>query len=323
MVITKTPLRMSFFGGGTDLEDYFRRNGGAVLSTAVDRYCYVAVRHRDAAGPGYSPAEDEAACPAVRGAMELLDIRDISLAHHTDLPTRSGLGTSSAFAVGLLHALHALRGEHAGPRQLAEEAIFLERTMCREAGGWQDQVASAYGGLNRIDFGSDGYRVRPIPMEPTRKAQLNRSLLLFFTGVTRISSDIQRECRVEENAALLGQIYTLVEEAESILLDSARPLEDFGKLLDRAWALKRQTGKGVSTDWIDRLYRQGIQAGAEGGKLLGAGGGGFLLFYVRPERQSSVRRALWPLREVPFRFEENGTRLLEPVSRREERLCVR
>ena len=196
---------------------------------------------------------------------------------------------------------------------MADEAIYLERVLCDEAGGWQDQIAAAYGGLNRIEFNKDGtYDVRPIIIHPERKQQLNDSLLMFFTGFTRFSSEIQKANAkgYAEKIKQLQQMYALVDEAEKVLEDTHSDLDDFGRLLDTTWRLKRQTGKAITTDSIDGLYEKGIEAGALGGKLLGAGGGGFFVFYVQPEKKESVIEALKDLLYIPFRFEDGGTQVI-------------
>ncbi|MCB7319413.1 GHMP family kinase ATP-binding protein [Lacrimispora sp. 210928-DFI.3.58] len=322
MIITKTPFRMSFFGGGTDIEDYFRENGGAVLSTTFDKYCYVNVRHLPrffdyTTELSYSKIErvtdvEEIEHPAIRNAMKMLDMHELRLTYEADLPARSGLGTSSSFVVGMLNAFYALKGKYANKRQLADEAIYLERVLCNEAGGWQDQIAAAFGGLNRIDFHSEGYEVHPVVIAPERKQQLNNNLMMFFTGFTRYSAELQKinlSGRGDKRAQL-KQMHELVGEAEKVLIDKMADLDEFGRLLDVTWKLKRQTGAAVSTDSIDELYEKGMKGGALGGKLLGAGGGGFLIFYVRPEEQESVRRALGDLMYVPFKFEDGGTRVI-------------
>lgn len=322
MIITKTPFRMSFFGGGTDMENYFRENGGSVLSTTFDKYCYVNVRHLPrffdwSTELTYSKIEkvsnmDDIQHPAIRNAMKMLDMHEIRLTYEADLPARSGLGTSSSFAVGMLNAFYALKGKYADKKKLADEAIYLERVLCNEAGGWQDQIAASFGGFNRINFNSDGYEVLPVIINPERKKQLNDNLLMFFTGFTRFSSDVQKVNKVsdKDKHAQLRQMYKLVDEAEQVLVDKTRDLDDFGRLLDTTWKLKRQTGTAISTDSIDGLYAKGIEAGAIGGKLLGAGGGGFLVFYVQPEHQDAVRWAMKDLMYIPFRFEDGGTRVI-------------
>ena len=288
MIITKTPFRMSFFGGGTDLEEYFKEYGGAVISTTIDKFCYVNVRHLPrffdySTEIAYSKTErvkdvNEIEHPLIRNAMKMLDMHEIRLTYEADLPARSGLGTSSSFAVGTLLAFYALKGKYADKKKLADESIYLERVLCDEEGGWQDQIAAAYGGFNKITFNRDGYEVKPIIISPERKEQLNNNLMMFFTGFTRFSSEVQRvnnETPIEEKKAKLQQMYKMVDKAEKILCNKTKDLDDFGRLLDESWRLKRQTGKGVTTNAIDELYEKGIKAGALGGKLLGAGGGGF------------------------------------------------
>lgn len=202
MIITKTPFRMSFFGGGTDMESFFRENGGAVLSTTFDKYCYVNVRHLPrffdySTELSYSKTErvtniDDIQHPAIRNAMKMLNMHEIRLTYEADLPARSGLGTSSSFAVGMLNAFYALKGKYADKKKLADEAIYLERNLCQEAGGWQDQIAASFGGFNRINFNADGYEVLPVIISPERKRRLNHNLMMFFTGFTRFSSDVQK-----------------------------------------------------------------------------------------------------------------------------------
>lgn len=319
MVITKTPFRMSFFGGGTDFPDYYREHGGAVISTSFDKYCYVSVRHLprffDYSNELiYSKIErvqrtEEIAHPAIRNAMQMMDMHELRLTYDADLPARSGLGTSSSFAVGMLNAFYALKGKYAAKQTLADDAIYLERTLCGESGGVQDQIAAAFGGLNRIDFDADGYRVNPIIISPERKTQLNRNLLLFFTGFSRFSSDIQKGTQkaIRDKGAQLREMYALVDEAEHVLEDRETDLDEFGRLLHHTWVLKRGISGGISTDSIDLMYQKGMDAGALGGKLLGAGGGGFLLFYVQPERREAVLSAMQELLYIPFSFENNGT----------------
>lgn len=323
MIITKTPFRMSFFGGGTDMEEYFRENSGAVLSTTIDKYCYVNVRHLPrffdySTELTYSKIEKVSAVseinhPAIREAMKMLNMQEIRLTYEADLPARSGLGTSSSFAVGMLNAFYALKGKYADKKKLADEAIYLERNLCNEAGGWQDQIAASFGGLNRINFHSNGYEVLPIIISPARKRQLNNSLMMFFTGFTRFSSDVQKANNVngtEEKRLRLKKMAELVDEAESILTDNNREIDDFGRLLDTTWRLKKGTGAAISTEGINGLYEKGMSAGALGGKLLGAGGGGFLVFYVQLEKQEAVREALKDLMYIPFEFENEGTRVI-------------
>lgn len=322
MIISQTPFRMSFFGGGTDMEDFFKEYGGAVLSTTFDKYCYVNVRHLPrffdySTEVSYSKTErvtsvEDLQHPAIRNAMKMLDMHEIRLTYEADLPARSGLGTSSSFAVGMLNAFYALKGKYADKKKLADEAIYLERVLCNEAGGWQDQIAASFGGFNRINFSADGYEVLPLIISPERKKELNNNLMMFFTGFTRFSSDVQKANKLDKKDKIgqLKEMYSLVDDAEKVLTNKNADLNEFGRLLDHTWKLKRQTGAAVSTDSIDGLYAKGMAAGALGGKLLGAGGGGFLVFYVEPERQKAVREAMSDLMYIPFEFENGGTRII-------------
>lgn len=322
MIITRTPFRMSFFGGGTDMKDFFQEYGGAVLSTTFDKYCYVNVRHLPrffdySTEVAYSKIERVTALediqhPAVRNAMKMLDMHEIRLTYEADLPARSGLGTSSSFAVGMLNAFHALKGKYVDKKRLADEAIYLERELCQEEGGWQDQIAASFGGFNRINFSKDGYDVLPVIISKERKEQLNKSLMMFFTGFTRFSSDVQKanSGMSQEKIHRLQEMQLLVDKAEAILTDKHSDLDDFGRLLDYTWQLKRKTGSAVTNNNIDSIYSAGLKAGALGGKLLGAGGGGFLLFYVPLVKQPNVREAMKDLLYIPFQFENGGTRVI-------------
>lgn len=305
------------------MENYFRENGGAVLSTTFDKYCYVNVRHLPRFFDwknelSYSKTErtktvEEIQHPAIREAMKMLDMQEIRLTYEADLPARSGLGTSSSFAVGMLNAFYALKGKYADKKKLADEAIYLERVLCKEVGGWQDQIAASFGGLNRINFNADGYEVLPVIISSERKRLLNNSLMMFFTGFTRFSSDVQKVNNVsgsEEKRERLKKMYELVDEAEAVLTNKDRDLDDFGRMLDTTWRLKKGTGGSISTGSIDELYEKGMDAGALGGKLLGAGGGGFLVFYVQPEKQEMVREAMKDFMYIPFKFEDDGTRVI-------------
>ena len=321
MVITQTPFRMSFFGGGTDFKEFYEEHGGSVISTSFDKYCYVTVRHLprffDYANQiTYNVIErtnsaDEIEHPAVREAMKYLDMHELRVVYEADLPARSGLGTSSSFAVGLLNAFYALKGKYADKRKLADDAIYLERVLCNESGGIQDQIAASFGGFNRIDFDADGYRVRPVIISKERKEQLNKNLMLFFTGFSRFSSDIadNQKAATKDKTAQLNEMKELVDESEKILTSKTN-LAEFGKLLDYTWKLKRGITKAISNDSIDALYKKAIDEGAVGGKLLGAGGGGFMLFYVEEDKQEKVKEALKQLLYVPFEFETGGTRIM-------------
>lgn len=322
MIITRTPFRMSFFGGGTDFSGFYNEHGGAVLSTTFDKYCYVTVRHLPRffdykTHLTYSKEEkvnsyEEIRHPAIRNAMQWLDMHELRLVYDSDLPARTGLGTSSSFAVGMLEAFYALKGKYADKRKLADDAIHLERVLCNEAGGIQDQIAASFGGFNRIDFSQDGYNVNPVIISPERKKSLNDNLMLFFTGISRFSSDIQKttEKSMKDKTAELLKMYELVGQAEQILTDKNRDLDDFGRMLDYTWKLKRGIAEGISSDSIDDQYNRAIKAGALGGKLLGAGGGGFLLFYVPREKQENVKAALKGQLHVPFQFENEGTKVV-------------
>ena len=322
MIISKTPFRMSFFGGGTDMPAFFNEHGGAVISTTFDKYCYVNVRHLPPFMPYYSELVysriervnhiDEIEHPAIREAMRMLDIHEIRLTYEGDLPARTGLGTSSTFAVGMLHAFYALKGKYADKRKLAEDAIILERERCKESGGWQDQIAAAYGGLNRIDFGDNSFKVSPIIIHPDRKKLLNDNLMLFFTGISRFSSEIQKDTMNQQHdkTRQLKELLSLVNDAQAILEDKHSDMNDFGRLLDHTWKLKRDTGSKISNNEIDDLYQRGLKAGALGGKLLGAGGGGFLLFYVEKDKQQNVINELDELMHVPFELENEGSTII-------------
>ena len=321
MIIAQTPFRMSFFGGGTDYEGFYREHGGAVISTTFDKYCYTTVRHLprffDYSNQiTYGIIErtktiDEIQHPAVRNIMKYLDMHELRVVYEADLPARSGLGTSSSFAVGMLNACYALKGKYADKRKLADDAIYIERVLCNEAGGIQDQIAASFGGFNRIDFRDDGYTVTPLVFSTDRKKDLNDRLMLFFTGFSRFSSDIAKNQvkATKDKTAELLEMKALVDDVQKLLVSKA-DLKEFGKLLDYTWKLKRGITSDISNIDIDILYKKAIDAGATGGKLLGAGGGGFLLFYVEPEYQENVKKALEDLVYVPFEFENEGTRIM-------------
>lgn len=320
MVITQTPFRISFFGGGTDFPAFYQKYGGQVLSTSIDKYCYLTVRHLPPFFEysnyiAYSKCErttsvEAIAHPAVREAMKALDMHELVILYDADLPARTGLGTSSSFAVGLLSAFYALKGKYVDKRRLAEEAIHLERVLCNESGGVQDQIAAAYGGLNKIVFGPDGFEVQPVVIDSRHKEAFNDNLMLFFTGISRFSSTLQveQERNLEQKNRQLLQMKELVDEAERALVTGS--IDEVGSLLNVEWRLKREINGKVSNPVIDQYYDRAMEAGALGGKLLGAGGGGFLLMYAQKEKQQSVREALSNLMEIPFRFETGGSRIL-------------
>lgn len=304
------------------MPSFFNEYGGAVISTTFDKYCYLNVRHLPPFMPYYSELVysrfervndvNEIDHPAIREAMKMLDIHEIRLTYEADLPARTGLGTSSTFAVGMLNSFYALKGKYVGKRKLAEDAIYLERELCKESGGWQDQIAAAFGGFNRIDFADNQFKVSPIIIHPDRKKLLNDSLLMFFTGISRFSSEIQKDTmsNQQEKITQLKEMLSLVNDAQSILQDKHSDMNDFGRLLHHTWELKRKTGSKISNNSINCLYERGLKAGALGGKLLGAGGGGFLLFYVEPDKKEAVLKELDELMNVPFKFEDEGTTII-------------
>lgn len=322
MIITKTPFRMSFFGGGTDMKEFYEWYGGAVLSTTFDKYCYVTVRHLPrffdyTSEFAYANIErvknvEEIEHPLIRNLMKFKDMHEIRLSYEADLPARTGLGTSSSFAVGMLNAFYGMKGKRVDKRRLADEAIYAERVLCKEAGGIQDQIAASFGGLNRIDMTKDGYKVTPVIISNQRKREFNDNLMLFFTGFSRFSSDIQKGTKknLADKTKQLLEMKALVDQAEDILTDAHSDLNEFGRLLDYTWRLKRGISDTISTDSIDAIYARAMKAGATGGKLLGAGGGGFLLFYVEQDKQASVMKALQDLLYVPFQFETEGTQVI-------------
>lgn len=321
MVITQTPFRISFFGGGTDFAEFYREHGGSVISTTFDKYCYVTASHlprffEHKNSIVYSRIEktnsvEEIRHPAVRNAMKYLDMHELRLTYDADLPARSGLGTSSSFAVGMLNAFYAMKGKQVDKHKLADDAIYLERTLCHESGGIQDQIAASYGGLNRIDMDAGGYTVKPVIIPRERKQDLNDCFMLFFTGLSRFSSDIAKSqaASVKHKTADLLEMLQLVDEAERILVSKSN-LNEFGRLLDYTWKLKRGITDEISTHEIDVIYEKALRAGAVGGKLLGAGGGGFMLFYAEPDKQRCVKEALEGMLYVPFAFENTGARIL-------------
>jgi D-glycero-alpha-D-manno-heptose-7-phosphate kinase len=318
MIITQTPYRVSFLGGGTDYKPFFMEYGGSVLSTTIDKYCYISIRelppffeHNMIAK--YSIVEtkkewDEIQHPSIRECLRYMNLKNVSISHDGDLPARAGLASSSAFTVGLLNGLHALKGEYCDKMTLAKEAIYVEQDLIRENVGVQDQIAVAMGGLNRIYFSSEGYEVRPVILSKERKKSLNDNLMLFFTGIVRFASTIAKEQidNSKNRCKELKEMCQLVEEGEK-LLTSHQSIHEFGRMLDYTWKLKRSLSTKISTDEIDCLYQKAREAGALGGKLLGAGGGGFILLYVEQEKQESVRKAMEGLIEVPFEFENKGS----------------
>ena len=324
MIITRTPYRVSFFGGGTDYPGWYREHGGAVLATAIDKYCYITCRrlppffehkHRIV----YSLIEsvssiEEIQHPAVRAALQWAEVTDgLEIHHDGDLPARSGLGSSSSFTVGLVHALHALRGKMTNKSQLAEAAIHIEQDLLRENVGSQDQILAAYGGLNYVEFRRDGtFDVSPVIVQSERKAELTAHLMLCFTGFSRLASEVAK-AQLENLVAKqqqLKRMRQMVDEGLEIFVNSSVPIEAFGRLLHEAWENKRSLSNMVTTPAIDEIYAAARDAGAIGGKLLGAGGGGFMLLFAKPELHATIRERLSSLIHVPFTFDDSGSRVV-------------
>jgi D-glycero-alpha-D-manno-heptose-7-phosphate kinase len=323
MIITRTPLRISFFGGGTDYPAWFRENGGAVLATTIDKYCYLHCRYLPQffdfrSRIVWSQIEcvqenDAIAHPAIRGILRWMNIdAGVEIHHHADLPARTGLGSSSSFSVGLLHGLHALRGELVSKRSLAEEAIHVEQRILQENVGVQDQIQSAFGGFNRIDIRPDGsFEVAPLVVRAERLAELQSHLLLIYTGLSRHASEIAAEqvASIPNKTAELRAMRDMVDEAQAIL-SSDRPMSDIGRLLHEGWVLKRKLSSKIAPTFINDIYEAARKAGADGGKLLGAGGGGFMLLFVEPSRRKKVVEAVGQFLSVPFKFERAGTQIV-------------
>ncbi|MBI4132337.1 MAG: kinase [Candidatus Sungbacteria bacterium] len=323
MIITRTPFRISFFGGGTDYPSWFRHFGGAVLATTIDKYSYLLCRHLPPFfdfrySIVYSHNErrrtiDEIAHPAVRAVLGYLKFdRSLHLAHHGDLPARSGMGSSSAFTVGLLHTLSALEGRMTPKAELARQAIHVEQQLLKEHVGCQDQILTAYGGLNHITFAPSGeFTVRPVTIARGRLDELSNHLMLFYTGVQRTAEAMTASYvpDLNEQEEQLRSIGDMTEEGMKIL-GSNRDLREFGRLLHDAWQAKKAISTAISNAHVDGIYREARSTGAIGGKLLGAGGGGFMLLFVPPERQALVRERLARFVHVPFQFEFGGSQIV-------------
>lgn len=323
MIICRTPFRISFFGGGTDYPVWFMEHGGAFLSTTINRYCYVMCRRLppffEVKGRiSWSQVENvssvaEIRNPVVREVLRFLKMEpDLDIHYHGDLPARAGLGSSSAFTVGLLNALHALRGQFVSKSMIAREAIQVEQELIGDVVGIQDQIATAYGGLNVCDITPGGdFFVRPVVISRERAAEIESSLLLVYTGIARTASAIAsvQLQQMPERIAELRRIRALVDEGHSLLCGNADVIE-FGKLLHDTWMMKRSLSKLVTTEFIDEAYCAARSAGAVGGKLLGAGGGGFLLLFARPESHAQIRAALRSLLFVPMEFDYQGTQII-------------
>ncbi len=324
MIISRTPFRVSFFGGGTDYPAWFKEHGGAVLATTIDKYCYISVRvlppffsHRFRLV--YSVVENvteisEIQHPAARAVLQWNgNTKGLEIHHDGDLPARSGLGSSSSFTVGLINAVKALEGQLVSKEELARDAIHIEQCMLREPVGSQDQVSAAFGGFNRITFRADGsFDLQPIILPRERQDRLQSHLMLFFSGISRFSSDVAKTKieNMNKRAGELKAIHEMVDQGIDILRNPATSIEEFGVLLHEAWQLKKRLSDRVSTQFIDNMYDTARRAGAIGGKILGAGGGGFLLLFVAPERQEAVRDALKELIHVPFKLENAGSRIV-------------
>ncbi len=323
MIISRTPFRISFFGGGTDYPVWYRENGGVVLNTTIDKYCYINGRFLPPFFDykyriRYSLREetgeiDQIKHPSVRECIRFMRLeRGIEMVHTGDLPARSGVGSSSAFTVGFLNALYALKGKMVGKRRLAANAIYIEQDILGENVGSQDQIAAAFGGFNRIEFnGKENFCVQPVTINRKRIVELQNHLMFFFTGFSRTASDIASE-QIQNTASRKEQLHKMkqmVEEAINILDDTGTEIEELGKLLHESWSLKRSLSSRVTTNKIDAIYETALQAGAIGGKLCGAGGGGFMLLFVPPRKQRMVKKALNKLLHVPFRFETLGSQI--------------
>ena len=324
MVITRTPLRVSFFGGGTDYPIWYREHGGAVLSTTIDKSCYITCRHLPPffeyhSRVSYTKVENvlrnsAIEHPSVRGCLQFLGVEEgVEIHHVADLPARTGLGTSSAFTVGFLLGLYALRERMRNKHALAVDAIQVEQEILKEAVGSQDQISAAYGGFNRINFHTDGsFEVKQMIAPAARLAALQEHCALFFTGFSRIASDVAKEqIKVTpQKKRELETMYQMVDEAEAIVNNPNRSLDEFGRLLNESWQIKRTLTQNITNNSLDEIYEAGRGAGALGGKLLGAGGGGFMLFFVPPERRKELRMRLKNLLCVPFSFSNRGSQVI-------------
>jgi D-glycero-alpha-D-manno-heptose-7-phosphate kinase len=323
MIISRTPFRVSFFGGGTDYPTWYRAHGGAVLATTIDKYCYLTCRYlppffEHKIRVVYSKIEnchsvDEITHPAVREILRHSKIdRGIEIHHDGDLPARSGMGTSSAFTVGLLHALYALKGHMPTKAQLAKESIVIEQEILKETVGSQDQILAAHGGFNHVIFYPSGeITVKPVTISSARLNELNRHLMLFYTGIRRTASGVAESYvnGMDDKDRQLRFIGNLTNEGISVLCSRSR-ISFFGELLHKAWQVKRDLSARVSNSDIEEIYGEAMSAGAIGGKLLGAGGGGFILFFVPPSKQTTIKRRLNKLIYVPFRFESSGSQII-------------
>lgn len=325
MVISRTPFRISFFGGGTDYPIWYREHGGAVLSTSIDKYCYITVRHLPPLFPyayriRYAVQEEvkdilEIKHPSVRECLSFLNFaqKPLEVQHNADIPAMTGLGSSSSFTVGLLHALYALEETPVTKEKLTYEAIHIDQEKVGENVGSQDHTTAAFGGFNTIEFGRDGrITVKPLPVDRERLRHFKNHLMLVFTGQTRVASEIALE-QIKNTHAKYNELTLmreLVNEAVSIITNSRRELGEFGTLLHEGWKIKKELSSKITNPFVDKVYREALQCGALGGKLLGAGGGGFLLLFAYPEIRSRIQEKLSPLHTVSFDFESTGSTII-------------
>ncbi|GBF33431.1 D,D-heptose 7-phosphate kinase [Desulfocucumis palustris] len=324
MIISRTPLRVSFFGGGTDYPIWYKEHGGKVIATSINKYSYVICRY---CPPFFdynyclryrkreeTKTVEEIKHPSIRECLRWVSLsRGVEIQHNADLPAMSGLGSSSAFTVGLLNALYALKGQLVTKEQLALEAIHVEQNLIRESVGSQDQTITAFGGFNRVRFGgATEILVEPITIDLNNLRALENHLMLFFVGFPRVASEIARK-QIEVTPgkqAELNTMMNIVDEAVKILKSGPERIDDFGRLLHEQWLVKRGITSLISNSLIDQVYEAGRECGALGGKLLGAGGGGFFLFYARPQDQPKIRERLKTLLYVPFSFDYTGTQII-------------
>jgi len=324
MIISRTPFRISFFGGGTDYPVHYKKHGGAVLAASINKYCYINCRylppffnhknHIVYSKVEYTQNISEIDHPSVRETLRHMKIKKgVEIHHDGDLPARAGLGTSSSFTVGLLNALYALKGKMVTKRQLALDAIHVEQSMIKENVGSQDQITTAFGGFNKIEFNDDEeFQVRPVTASRSKTQLLQNHMMLFFTGFSRTASSIAKEQirKTPDRKKELTRMAEMVDEAIDILNENDTDITDFGKLLHENWMIKRNLTNKITNSAIDKIYNDALKAGALGGKLLGAGGGGFILFFVDPEKQEKVKNKLNDLLYVPFRFEKLGSQIV-------------
>jgi D-glycero-alpha-D-manno-heptose-7-phosphate kinase len=325
MIISKTPVRISFFGGGTDYTEYFNEFGGCVLSTTIDKYVYITINEiggllDDKFRIAYRLLEqcntiDEIQHPSVRETLRYMQIeKGLDINIFSDLPARTGLGSSSSFTVGLLNALYAYKGQIKSKLQLGTKAIHIEKDILCENVGVQDQLAAAFGGLNHMKLSQNGYEVNPIVISQARKQELEDSLVLYYTGISRFATEVLAE-QVEKTKEKkiqveLKDIYDMVQMGQDILSTDSTSLVEFGKLLNTTWIAKKKLSTAISNSHLDEMYDLAMKSGAQGGKLLGAGGGGFFLFYVEAEKKAAFKKSMNKFVEIPFKFENDGTRII-------------